>query len=88
MIIYKTESTKLPVAELGMFVEKMFLVLRQIRLFLPAVRALARRRRRRAVVALPSFDHLFVAGCPPVQNSVLDGGEIHRAERAEIRRRG
>lgn len=72
-----------------MTIEKMALVVRQIRLFLLAMGALSTDRggRRRAPATLPSLHHLFVAGRPSMENSLPRSGEVHRAERAEIGRR-
>lgn len=55
-------SILLPVTKLGVTIEKVCLVLRQIRLLLLAMRTLANRGRRWAFVAFPSLHHLLVTG--------------------------
>lgn len=69
-----------------MLVEKMPLMIRQIRLFLLAMGTLPAGGRRGAVVALPSPHHLLVARRSSMQNRLAGGGEIHRAKGAEIGR--
>lgn len=66
----------------------MILVRRETRLLLVAVRAISRRAfPRRALPALARLYDLLVTGGSPVQNRFLGGAEVHRAERAEVRRR-
>ena len=65
-----------------MAIEKVPLVIREIRLFLLAVGALA--AHDRGLVTLARLHHLLVAGRSSMEDSLPGRGEIHRAERAEV----
>ena len=65
-----------------MAIEKVPLVIREIRLFFLAVGALA--AHDRGLVTLARLHHLLVAGRSSMEDSLPGRGEIHRAERAEV----
>ena len=78
----RCDSENSPVTEFWMAIEKVPLVIREIRLFLLAVGALA--AHDRGLVTLARLHHLLVAGRSSMEDSLPGRGEIHRAERAEV----
>lgn len=74
-----------PVTKLRVILEKVPLVIRQVRLPLLTVGTLPDQNCRRSFVDLPRLHHFLVAGRSPMQDSLLSCGKIHRAKRTEVR---
>lgn len=87
-IIYRRKENNkfIPVAKFRMAKKEMTLVRREIRLLPLAVRALPRRVQQTFLALARLYGFLVTRGSP-VQDRFLGGGEVHRAEGAEVRRR-